>query len=126
MSSPAYSLSSFDPDSMLATNQTPRTSACGLPLSLPADFDFCAYHKTLTELVAPDDMSLHEKNTDNCLVERGNNTSLCLTRVYKAATGSSASAGDLDVGTYLQPFFSYSEEEKAQLVAWPLLCHESP
>jgi hypothetical protein len=36
------------------------------------------------------------------------------------ATGSSAGAGDLDVGTCLQPFFSYSEEEKAQLVTWPL------
>ncbi|KAJ7900127.1 hypothetical protein B0H14DRAFT_2556345 [Mycena olivaceomarginata] len=102
---------------MPATNQTPRTSACGLPLPLPADFDFRAYRKTPTELVAPDDMSLREKNADNCLVERANDASLRLTRAYEAAAGSPAGVGDLDVGARLQPFFSYSEEEKALLVA---------
>ncbi|KAJ7792707.1 hypothetical protein B0H14DRAFT_3562596 [Mycena olivaceomarginata] len=115
-SSPAYSPSSFDPDDIPATNQTPRTSACGLPLPLPADFDFRSYRKTPTELVAPDDMSLREKNADNCLVERANDASLRLTRAY-AAAGSPAGVGDLDVGARLQPFFSYSEQEKALLVA---------
>ncbi|KAJ7355814.1 hypothetical protein DFH08DRAFT_933612 [Mycena albidolilacea] len=102
---------------MPATNQTPRTSACGLPLPLATDFDFRAYRKTPAELIAPDDMSLREKNADNCLVERANDASLRLTRAYEAAAGSSAGVGDLDVGARLQPFFSYSEEEKALLVA---------
>jgi hypothetical protein len=65
----------------------------------------------------PDDMSLHEKNADNCLLERANYASLCLTRAYKAAARSPAGVGDLDVGARLQPFFSYSEEEKALLIA---------
>jgi hypothetical protein len=93
---------------MPATNQTPQISACGLPLSLPADFDFRSYRKTPTELVAPDDTSLHEKSADNCLMERANDASLRLTRAYEAAAGSSAGVGDLDVGTHLQPFFSYT------------------
>ncbi|KAJ7327630.1 hypothetical protein DFH08DRAFT_816467 [Mycena albidolilacea] len=62
-------------------------------------------------------MSLREKNADNCLVERANNASLRLTRAYEAAAGSSAGVGDLDVSARLQPFFSYTEEEKALLVA---------
>ncbi|KAJ7795999.1 hypothetical protein B0H14DRAFT_3495254 [Mycena olivaceomarginata] len=35
----------------------------------------------------------------------------------KAATRSPAGVGDLDVSARLQPFFSYSEEEKALLIA---------
>ncbi|KAJ7355267.1 hypothetical protein DFH08DRAFT_803313 [Mycena albidolilacea] len=110
MSSPAYSPSSFDPDDMPASNQTPRTSACGLPLPLPADFDFRSYCKTPAELVVLDDMSLHEKNADNCPMERANDASLHLTRAYEAAARSPAGVGDLDVGARLQPFFSYSEK----------------
>jgi hypothetical protein len=51
-SSPHYSLCSFDPDSMPATEQSSRTYTCGLSLSLHADFVFRAYRKTPTELVA--------------------------------------------------------------------------
>ncbi|KAJ7359385.1 hypothetical protein DFH08DRAFT_952532 [Mycena albidolilacea] len=102
---------------MPATNQTPQTSACGLPLPLPTDFDFHTYRKTPAELISPDDISLREKNTDNCLVEHSNNVSLRLTRVYEAAAGSSAGVGNLDVGTCLQPFISYSKEEKVLLFA---------
>jgi hypothetical protein len=61
-------------------------------------------------------MSLHEKNADNCLLECANDASLCLSRAYEAAAGSPAGVGNLDVSARLQPF-SYSEEEKALLVA---------
>jgi hypothetical protein len=84
---------------------------------LPTDFDFRAYRKTLTELVAPDDMSLCEKNADNFLIERANDASLRLTRAYETATGSTAGVGDLDVGACLQPFFSYLDKEKVLLMA---------
>ncbi|KAJ7833311.1 hypothetical protein B0H14DRAFT_2591508 [Mycena olivaceomarginata] len=107
----------FRPRRHASSNQTPRTSACGLPLPLPTDFDFRSYRKTPAELVAPDDMSLYEKNADNCLLDRANDASLCLTRAYEAATRSPAGVGDLDVGARLQPFFSYLEEEKALLIA---------
>ncbi|KAJ7839029.1 hypothetical protein B0H14DRAFT_3699172 [Mycena olivaceomarginata] len=45
-SSLPYSPSSSNPDSMPATEQTPHTSACGLPFPLPADVGFRAYRKT--------------------------------------------------------------------------------
>ncbi|KAJ7806459.1 hypothetical protein B0H14DRAFT_3767858 [Mycena olivaceomarginata] len=115
-SSPAYSPSSFDPDDIPATNQTPRTSACVFLFPFPLTLTSRSYRKTPTELVAPDDMSLREKNADNCLVERANDASLRLTRAY-AAAGSPAGVGDLDVGARSSLSSPTRSRRKALLVA---------
>ncbi|KAK7013514.1 hypothetical protein R3P38DRAFT_2423086, partial [Favolaschia claudopus] len=52
------------------------TSLCGLPLPLPATFDFAAYMTTPPEVPAPAGMNLAPKNARNLVIERTNETSL--------------------------------------------------
>ncbi|KAK6972322.1 hypothetical protein R3P38DRAFT_2527332 [Favolaschia claudopus] len=48
------------------------TSLCGLPLPLPATFDFAAYMTTPPEVPAPVGMNLAPKNARNLVIERTN------------------------------------------------------
>jgi hypothetical protein len=61
-------------------------------------------------------MDLREKNKRNVLIETNNCTSIDHTRTYEAARATAAAVGTLDVGVKLEPFFEYTDEEKALLV----------
>ncbi|KAJ6627808.1 hypothetical protein B0H10DRAFT_2209937 [Mycena sp. CBHHK59/15] len=62
-------------------------------------------------------MELQEKNVKNLHVEKNNNASIMLMHVYEAAHATAAGVGNLNVGSALEPFFSYTDEEKALMVS---------
>ncbi|KAJ7311754.1 hypothetical protein DFH08DRAFT_973837 [Mycena albidolilacea] len=95
---------------MPASSDTPRMAICGLPLLLPADFDFVSHKKRLFELPSPpaEDMDLQDKNSENLGIELHNKSGVMFNRACKAADIKL-----LDVRAPLQAFIAYSDKEKA-------------
>ncbi|KAJ7504521.1 hypothetical protein B0H11DRAFT_1905727 [Mycena galericulata] len=93
------------------------TSRAGVPLPLPANFDFSAYMKRPADVDAPDDFDLADINLENVAREKHNKTSLNLTRLYVAAANSAAGVGAADVGAPLRPYYGYAAEDRELLIA---------
>ncbi|KAJ7194599.1 hypothetical protein GGX14DRAFT_678821 [Mycena pura] len=94
----------------------PPTSRCGLALPLPANFDTAAHMLRPADIPAPPDMDLQDINAENVRREKANKASLSFTRAYAAAAASPAGITVEDVGAALEPFFEYSDGDKALLV----------
>lgn len=101
---------------MPADPNTPRISVCGLPLPLPANFDYTTHRKHPVDTPAPDDMELLEKNRRNVHTETHNADSVSMTRDYEEAIANAESVAALDVGKKLKVYYAYTEDKKHLLV----------
>ncbi|KAJ7644176.1 hypothetical protein FB45DRAFT_861630 [Roridomyces roridus] len=104
---------------------TPIVSRCGLNLPLPPDFDLVAYTTRPADTPSPPNMTLAQRNRENCEIERKNNDSAALTRAYEHARGSTAGVGALDVGPPMLSFYEYPDEDIELLAASPSLVTSS-
>ncbi|KAJ7207897.1 hypothetical protein GGX14DRAFT_634327 [Mycena pura] len=108
---------------LVNSSSTPRPhmplSRCGLPLPLPADFDFTAHRKRPNDIPALPHMDLQDINAENVHRERANKVSLALTNSYAAAAASPAGVTTEDVGAPLLPYYAYSDAYKILLVGSP-------
>ncbi|KAJ6451051.1 hypothetical protein C8R45DRAFT_1113776 [Mycena sanguinolenta] len=95
---------------------SPSISKCGKTLPLPATFDCASYMTRPADVPPPQNLSLASINRKNCVVEAGNDKSIEETIAYEAARATTAGVGSLDVGAPLQPLYTYSDEQKQQLL----------